>query len=155
MQIRRFCKEDAGEVSCLIGRNFIEINSRDYPLSEMQELAKQYDEGKIIELASGAHMYVLLDGDVIIATGSIGSLMGSKTQSILLAIYVLPEYHSRGIGAAVMRTLEQDELFLRAKRIEVHASLTAHSFYKKFGFSYKDGLMEPDDNGLLRMERIC
>ncbi len=154
MQIRRFCETDADGVSRLIGRNFIEINSKDYPLSEMRELAKLYDKNKVISLATSANMYVVLDNDTVVGTGSIGSLMGNKKQCILLAIYVLPEYHAKGIGKKIMHTLEQDKLFLNAERIEVHASITACLFYQKYGYTYKNGKKELDDSGLYRLEKF-
>lgn len=59
VKARRFKKEDAKEVRNLIVRNFLEINSRDYGLSAMETLAKVYDEEKVLNVASYAHMYVL------------------------------------------------------------------------------------------------
>jgi len=50
--------------------------------------------------------------------------------------------------------LEKDEYFLRAKRIEVPASITAVPFYKKMGYDYKNGVAEPDEEGLVRMEKF-
>ena len=38
----------------------------------------------------------------------------------------------RKIGRKIIETLEKDEYFLRAKRIEVPASITAVPFYKKW-----------------------
>ena len=35
MVIRRFKNKDANAVSALIGRNFLEVNSKDYSLDEM------------------------------------------------------------------------------------------------------------------------
>jgi hypothetical protein len=52
-----------------------------------------------------------------------------------------------------METLEKDEFFLRAKRIEIPASITACEFYKKFGYTYKNGVSVPDDEQLFRLEK--
>ena len=49
----------------------------------------------------------------------------AKKESILLTIYVLPEIIGYGIGTAIINALEQDEYFLRAKRIEIPSSITA------------------------------
>lgn len=95
MEIRRFKNGDAAQVSDLVCRNFIEINSKDYPISEMQTLAKIYDAEKILSIASYAHTYIVCDEERIIGTGSISSYWGSETESILLTIFVLPEYHLR------------------------------------------------------------
>ena len=50
-------------------------------------------------------------------------------------------------------TLEQDEYFLRAKRIEIPASITGVPFYLKMGYHYKNGISEPDEEHLIRLEK--
>ena len=52
-----------------------------------------------------------------------------------------------------MEALERDEYFLRAKRIEVPASITARDFYRKLGYSYKNGVASVDEELLYRMEK--
>lgn len=53
-----------------------------------------------------------------------------------------------------MSTLEKDELFTRAERIEIPVSVTAVEFYKEFGFDYKNGVRELDNEGNYRMEKF-
>lgn len=153
MKIRRYNNEDAEEISALVCHNFIKVNSKDYPLSEMQSLAKKYNAEKIRNIASYAHMYVVCEGKTIIGTGSISSYWGSETESILLTIFVLPEYHGQSIGRKIIEALEQDVLFLRAKRIEIPSSITACGFYEKLGYAYKNGNKILDEEGHYRMEK--
>ena len=154
VKARRFKKEDAKEVRNLIVRNFLEINSRDYGLSAMETLAKVYDEEKVLNVASYAHMYVFEFEEKIVGTGSISSFWGSETESILLCIFVLPVFHGNGIGSKIISTLEQDEFYVRANRIEIPASITATEFYRKFGYDYKDGVKELDDERHYRLEKF-
>jgi GNAT superfamily N-acetyltransferase len=72
----------------------------------------------------------------------------------LFTIFVLPEYQGKGIGREIIQTLEKDEYFLRAKRIEIPASITGTPFYRKMGYDYKNGIDKPDDEGLLRLEKF-
>ncbi len=97
---------------------------------------------------------MVLDEELIIGTGSISSYWGSLTESILLTIFVAPEYHGKGIGRLIIQTLEEDELFKRAKRIEIPASITAVSFYEKMGYSFKDNQKLLDGDGHYRMEKF-
>ena len=60
----------------------------------------------------------------------------------------------RKIGRKIIETLEKDEYFLRAKRIEIPASITAVPCYKKMGYSYKNGINKVDDEGIVRMEKF-
>lgn len=154
LTIRRFREQDAHEVVSLIHRNFIEVNAADYGLEKMKLAAKMYDEEKLRKVASYAHMYVFCQEDRILAVGAISSYWGSEKESILLTIFVLPEYHQQGIGRLIMQTLRQDPLYLRAERIEIPASITAVPFYQKFGFAYKDGVQEMDGEGHFRLEKF-
>ena len=98
-------------------------------------------------------MYVACDGPRIIGCGAIAGYWGSITESVLLTIFVLPGYQGKGVGKRIIQTLEQDEYFLRAKRIEIPASITAVEFYKKMGYNYKNGIAEMDDEQLYRLEK--
>ena len=152
--IRKFNEADALSVRNLIVRNFLEVNSKDYGLKAMQELASVYDENKVLQIANYAHMYVFEMENTIVGTGAISSYWGSETESILLTIFVLPEYHGMGIGSKIIETLEQDELFTRAKRIEIPASITATEFYRKFGYDYKNGIKQLDEENHYCLEKF-
>ena len=100
-------------------------------------------------------MYVAVSASGgILGTGSIAPYWGSETESILLTIYVTPELIGRGIGSAIVKALEADELFLRSRRIEIPSSLTAVGFYFKMGYLLKNGNEKPDEEGLIRMEKL-
>lgn len=86
--------------------------------------------------------------------GAIGSYWGKKDESSLFTIFVLPEYQGKGIGRRIIETLESDEYFLKAKRIEIPASITACQFYRKMGYDYKNGVDIPDEEQLFRLEKF-
>ena len=152
--IRRFKETDAEKVSQLVRRNMIEVNSRDYGLETMRKVAEGYNADKILQIAGYAHMYVFEWKEEIVGVGAISSFWGSETESILLTIFVLPELHGKGIGRTIIDTLEKDELFTRAERIEIPASITGVEFYRKFGYDYKNGVRELDDEGHIRLEKF-
>lgn len=151
--IRRFIPSDAGEVQNIIHRGLRELNGKDYPAQRIEEYCDYFTVEKIKSQAETAHMYVAVSDDGRVAgTGTIASFWGSETESILLTIYVLPDLIEHGIGTAIIRALEKDEYFSRAKRIEIPSSITAVNFYRKMGYGFKDG-GEPDEEGLVRMEK--
>ena len=120
----------------------MEVNSKDYGLEPMKQLAETYNADKILQTAGYAHMYVFEWENRIIGVGAISSFWGSETESILLTIFVQPELQGKGVGRQIIRTLESDELFTRANRIEIPASVTATEFYRKCGYEYKNGIKE-------------
>ena len=154
LSIRKFDKNDATTVSNIICRNFLEVNIKDYSKKEMEELSKIYNSDKILQISGYAHMYVACIDKKIVGCGAISSFWGKQDESILLTIFVLPELHGNGIGRKIIETLESDEYFLRAKRIEIPASITACDFYKKMGYIHKEDLEELDDEGHYRLEKF-
>ena len=151
--VRLFVESDAGAVQTIIHRGLREINGKDYPEELIEGYCAYFTLDKIKSQANSAHMYVAIADDKVVGTGSIAPYWGSGTESILLTIYVLPERIGQGIGTAIINALEQDEYFLRANRIEIPSSITAVKFYQKLGYSPKNGI-EPDEEGLIRMEKI-
>lgn len=73
-------------------------------------------------------IYVVEENDQIIGCGSIGPYWGRADESSLFTIFVRPGRKGKGIGRKIVETFEQDEYFLRAKKIEIPASITGTSF---------------------------
>lgn len=153
VSVREFLDEDAEAVASLIIRNFKEVNVKDYGEEAIEKLVETHDSKWVLQVASYAHMYVFCRENVIVACGSISSFWGSLTESILLTIFVLPEYHGKGVGRKIIHTLEKDELYIRANRIEIPASITACQFYLKYGYKFKNGDSKLDEEGHYRLEK--
>ena len=153
MNIRRFEEQDAKAVSELIRKTIRISNTKDYPVDLMEQLIKAETPEHVLERASWTHFYVAEEQDNIIGCGAIGPYWGREDESSLFTIFVLPEHQGKGIGRAIIDTLEKDEFFLRAKRIEIPASITGVPFYLKMGYNYKNGITEPDEEHLIRLEK--
>ena len=151
--IRHFEKQDAGAVSDLIIRTIRISNTKDYPADLMEELIKHQQPDNVLERASWTHFYVAEEDNRIIGCGAIGPYWGKEDESCLFTIFVLPEYQGKGVGRKIVETLEQDEFFLRARRIEIPASITGLAFYRKLGYDYKNGNTNPDEERLYRLEK--
>ena len=154
MKIRRFAENDAEKVSAMIILTLKTTNSKDYSEEAIKTLEKQLQPSHILERAGWTHFYVVEENDTIIGCGAIGPYWGSETESSLFTIFVLPEYQGKGIGRKIIEALEQDEYFLKAKRVEIPASITAVNFYRKMGYEYKNGIDHPDEEQLYRLEKF-
>ena len=73
---------------------------------------------------------------------------------LLLCIFVLLQFHGKGVGRKIINTLETDEFYVRANRIEIPVSITATEFYRKFGYDYKNGVKKLDDEQHNRLEKF-
>ena len=154
VEIRRFKETDAQEVSALIAKTLRTTNAKDYSSEFIENEVKVLTPEYIAWRASWTHFYVACEGERLVGCGAIGPYWGSETESSLFTIFVLPELHGNGIGRFIVRTLEQDEFFLRAERIEIPASVTAAEFYRRMGYNYKNGVKVLDGEGHYRMEKF-
>ena len=154
MIIRLFKHEDATVVAQLVAETLKVSNSKDYSPEYINDNINSHSAEVLIERAKEGHMYVVCDNERIVGCGAIAGYWGSTTESILLTIFVLPSYQGKGIGSKIIHTLEQDEFFLRAKRIEIPASITAVEFYRKMGYDYKNGVVELDGEQVYRLEKF-
>lgn len=154
MEIRKFQEKDAEEVSALIATTLRTVNIKDYSSEYIENDVRCLQPEDILKRAAQTHFYVVCDSGKIVGCGAIGSYWGKTDESSLFTVFVLPEYQGRGIGRRIIQALEQDEYFLRAKRIEIPASITATPFYLKMEYGYKNGITEPDSEGLLRLEKL-
>ena len=154
LKVRRIEDSDAKAVSDLIRKTISISNKKDYPEDIMDQLIEIETPEHVLERASWTHFYVVLEGEAIIGCGAIGPFWDKEDESSLFTIFVDPDKQGKGIGRLIMNTLENDEFFLRAKRIEIPASITGVPFYLKMGYHYKDGITEPDEEHLIRMEKI-
>lgn len=152
--IRKFKEEDATDVSDLIARTLRETNIRDYSEDYIENDVKILTPEYLIKRSEWTHFYVVCDKDEIIGCGSIGPYWGKEDESSLFTIFVLPEHQGKGIGRKIIETLENDEYFMRAKRIEIPASITACQFYRKMGYNYKNGIDTIDEEQLYRLEKF-
>jgi GNAT superfamily N-acetyltransferase len=155
INIRLFEKNDAEAVSRVIAETAEICNGRDYPPQYIEDLKNAFQPSDVIRRASWTHFYVVEADGVTVGCGAIGPYWDSLTESCLFTIFVLPEYQGTGLGRRLIETLEADEYGLRAKRIEVPASITAHGFYHRLGYEYKGGVQQLDEKELVyRMEKF-
>ena len=154
MLIRRYEQADAKAVSDLIRTTVAISNSKDYPPEVVDALVEMETPEHVAERASWTHFYVAEDEGTIIGCGAIGPFWGKEDESSLFTIFVLPEHQGKGVGRKIIETLEEDEFFLRARRIEIPASVTGAPFYEKMGYGYKNGITEPDEEHIIRMEKF-
>ena len=134
MEIRRFKDEDAQAVSEVIRTTIRISNTKDYPAELMDELIASETPEAVLQRASWTHFYVACDEGKIIGCGAIGPYWGKEDESSLFTIFVLPEYQGKGVGRSIVEVLEKDEYFIRAKRIEIPASITGVPFDLKMGY---------------------
>ena len=135
--VRRYRSGDEKEICEVIHKDLLTENIKDYSIERINKLIETLNEELIIRRANNFHAYVLLDKEKIVGIGMIGKYWDSLTDRSLFTIFIDPTYKGHGLGRKIMETLESDELFKDADRVEIPASLTAVEFYKHMGYGFK------------------
>ena len=67
---------------------------------------------------------------------------------------MLPEKQRRGVGRALIETIERDPMFLRAPRAVIPASINALHFYQGLGYTFAPGGDQLDEEQLYCLEKF-
>ena len=153
IKVRRYIAGDEKDICKVVKKDVLTENIKDYPKEAIDHLIESHNEDLIIRRAKAFHVYVLTENDNIIGVGMIGPYWDSLTESSFFTIFIDPDYKGLGLGRKIIETLEQDEYYKRADRVEIPASITAVEFYKHFGYGFKKHGNIVDDEGIYRMEK--
>ena len=143
--IRAFVGGDEYAVAEVVKETLRISNIRDYPEAYIRENIKSHSAEAIREQAKEAHFYVACDGDRVIGCGGITGYWGSRTESYLVTIFVLPGYQGSGVGRRIVEALEADEYFRRAWRTEVGSQYRS---IEKWAMNSRMELHAPMNTGL-------
>jgi len=154
IKIIRFEREHAEAVSRIIIDNLIYVNSKEYELSVMEEMATRFTKEDVIANNCDRFAFVALIDDKVVGTGSVtNSFSEVKSEFWVLTVFVDYKKHGFDIGKTMMVFLEDFARGLNATKLILPASLTAHGFYVKLGFEYQDGFEKSNDKDQYMMEK--
>ena len=153
MEIRPFVPEDAEETAALIAGTLRKVNIKDYDPAYIERIVSSHSAEDLIRTASEGHLYVACEEGEILGCGAVTPPAENGGAAWLQTVFVRDGYLGRGIGRRLMETLEGDEISLSAGRTELAASVTAKDFYRRLGYSFRDGKEEPDEGQVFRMEK--
>lgn len=142
------------DVSNVVIRNLLEINSKDYGLKKMEEHSLMFTPEKIEEYSKNAKIFVAINENQVL-----GTLRAKKDQYngpddyVFLTIFVLPEFHRQGIGRLLVKAGEKYVSSLNGEMITIPASIYAHKFYNKLGYEYINGT-KPNKNDCILMRKM-
>lgn len=156
IKVRRYIDGDETAICEIVKKAVLSENIKDYPKTAIEHLVESHNADLIKRRAKAFHVYVLTDEDKIIGVGMIGPYWDSLTESSFFTIFLNPQYKGTGLGRKIIETLEADEYFERAERVEIPASITAVEFYRHFGYGFKKEKLGHivDKEGIYRMEKF-
>ncbi|WP_082828568.1 GNAT family N-acetyltransferase [Tistrella mobilis] len=127
MTIRPAVIDDAGAISRIILQALRQTNAADYPPEVIAAVAANFSPAAVVARMETRQVLVAVAQAGVVGTAS---LDGGTVRSV----FVHPGCHGRGIGAALMASIEQLALADGLSRLVVPSSVTAEGFYAKLGF---------------------
>ena len=154
INIRLFQDSQADEVSQLIRRNLLEVNSKDYPAEFIDLLMTEFSPNRMIERAKKQFIYVAMEDNQVVGTGALENQGdGENPAYYCVAMFVLPECHRQGIGRRLLTVVEAKAIEIGAEKLILRSAIGAPGFYVKMGYAYPDGVETHDDWGNIIMEK--
>lgn len=146
----------AEAVSCIITRNLLEVNTKDYPQKEMQALAEKFRPEDVLAFSRWRRMFCAVEGEKVLGTAGYAKIPPENNQGeyYMLSVFVLPEQHGRGIGKMLVQAVERAAAGEGAQILTVPASRTALQFYIKAGYCYKNNCRQENEDGLFILEKF-
>ena len=155
VKIEEYQEKYVKEISNLVIRNLKEINSKDYGIEKTNEMAIDFSVENLKKtLSNRKKVYVALINDTVVGTAGIDKSWYSHDEYWILTVFVKPENHGQGIGTMLIKKIEEFAATLPIKKLVIPASITAHQFYYKLGYRYKDGKKELNDENMYIMEKL-
>ena len=90
----------------------------------------------------------------MIGCAAFGPYHKNPAEGCFYSVFVLPEKQKRGVGRALIETIEHDPLFLRAPRVVIPASINALHFYQELGYAFAPGGDRLDEEQLYCLEKF-
>ena len=142
------------QISNLIIQDLLTVNSNDYGIERVKKMAEDFTVEKLQNsLSKRKKVFVALIDDNIVGTAGIDKSWYSDDEYWILTVFVKPENHGQGIGKKLIKKIEEYTTTLPVKKLIIPASITAHEFYYKLGYKYKDGKKELNDEDMYIMEK--
>lgn len=127
----RLASIDHAEGISVVIRDAIErVNARDYSPAEISRLLGNFTPDNVAAMLKQRYTLVVLVEESIVGTGAI---QGTEIKSV----FVVPEWHRKGIGTALMNELEEMAASLGVETLEVSSSLFARPVYSALGYIEK------------------
>ena len=154
IEVKEYDEKYVEQISNIITRNLLEVNSKDYGIESVMKMAKDFTVDKLKDtLKNRTKVFVALKDDEVVGTASIDLSWYNPDEYWILSVFVKPENHCEGIGKLLIKSIEKYAINSNFKKLIIPASITANEFYHKLGYNYKDNKKVLNSENLYLMEK--
>ena len=132
----------------------LEVNVKDYGVEKVHEMAKDFTVEKLKNtLKNRKKVFVAIKDNKVVGTAGIDVSWYNPDEYYVLTVFVKPENHGEGIGHLLIKAIENYAIHSNFKKLIIPASITAHEFYYKLGYRYKDNRKVLNEENMYLMEK--
>ena len=154
IEIKEYDETYVEQISTIIIRNLLEVNVKDYGVAEVQEMAKDFTVEKLKDaLKNRKKVFVAIKDNEVVGTAGIDVSWYNPNEYYILTVFVKPEKHGEGIGHVLIKAIEDYAIHSNFKKLIIPASITAHEFYFKLGYRYKNNQKVLNEENMYLMEK--
>ena len=154
IEIKEYNETYVEQISTIVIRNLLEVNVKDYGVEKVQEMAKDFTVEKLKNaLKNRKKVFVAIKDNEVVGTAGIDVSWYNPDEYYVLTVFVKPENHGEGIGRFLIKTIENYAIHSNFKKLIIPASITAHEFYYKLGYRYKDNRKVLNEENMYLMEK--
>ena len=154
IEIKEYDETYVEQISTIVIRNLLEVNVKDYGMEKVQEMAKDFTVEKLKDaLKNRKKVFVAIKDNEVVGTAGIDVSWYNPDEYYILTVFVKPENHGEGIGRLLIKAIEDYAIHSNFKKLIIPASITAHEFYYKLGYRYKDNQKVLNEENMYLMEK--
>lgn len=154
IEIKEYDETYVEQISTIVIRNLLEVNVKDYGVEKVQEMAKDFTVEKLKDvLKNRKKVFVAIKDNEVVGTAGIDVSWYNPDEYYILTVFVKPENHGEGIGRLLIKAIEDYAIHSNFRKLIIPASITAHEFYYKLGYRYKDNQKVLNEDNMFLMEK--
>jgi GNAT superfamily N-acetyltransferase len=147
IEVRRATIDDAAPISCVILASLRVSNAQDYSPEVIARIASNFGPAGVEALLEKRLVFVATERDRVVGTAG---LDGQTVRSV----FVAPEKQLKGIGRALMASVEREAKTAGVEVLTVPASVTAEPFYAKLGYLAVRDVFHGDERTIIMERRL-
>ncbi len=154
IKIQEYEEKYVEQISTIIIRNLLEVNVKDYGVEEVEKMKNQFTVEKLKDtLKNRKKVFVAIKDNEVVGTAGIDVSWYNPDEYWILSVFVKPENHGEGIGSLLIKHIEDYAIHFNLRKLIIPASITAHGFYYKLGYRYKDNKKELNEENMYLMQK--
>ena len=154
MEIREVQLDDIGKIIGLINDNYDFVMAEAHSKAVLEKFKSHNTIENWINQMKWKRIFVVEEGDEIIATGSLADFGDQKLPKVSISnFFVAPHKQGTGVGRFLATHLKEIASKMGAGKLHVPSSRTGFSFYSRLGFM-KDDIQDDDKDEIIWMTML-